>query len=503
MSPIQIPSSTDPFEIAAPGDYLLAANETVPAINFQTGIAADLTVAGTTDQIGALAAADGSSVTVAETGVVTGRIGFQGTSGLDENGVFTFFPVRDIAVVNTGRIGSADTSLGGIEIQFGSVLNAGDILADPLAISGPTTGVFTWGGAVHNTGTISGYFSAIFVQGFGEVGFEEGVSIVNDGDIVNCENGIGAVTASFDVTNTGVISLLPGTSTGIGIQSLFARTATVVNSGEITAGQVASHTGFHDTLEDPVGAVMVTNTGTMTGVTGGITTSYANTTIANEGTITTADGAAILFRYDPLYQATGLTLDNSGRIEGQSGTAISIEAEEGGDPGTVLGADITNTGEIIGDVTLSEAGDTFDGRGGSLAGMLFTEGGDDLVFAGESGATVAAGDGADGMLGGAGADFFDGGAGADTMVGRGGVNTLTGGAGADRFVITDRTEETTITDFETGIDVLDLSVFDATGALVLSRLSETADGVRLDLGPGEVLFDGLTFADLDPGDVLL
>ena len=70
------------------------------------------------------------------------------------------------------------------------------------------------------------------------------------------------------------------------------------------------------------------------------------------------------------------------------------------------------------------------------------------------------------MFGGSGNDKINGGGGDDVLHGGGGADILTGGAGSDTFRFY-RTEESklgavyTITDFTSGIDIIDLSRIDA------------------------------------------
>ncbi len=74
------------------------------------------------------------------------------------------------------------------------------------------------------------------------------------------------------------------------------------------------------------------------------------------------------------------------------------------------------------------------------------------------GETLVGGDGNDVIYGLGGADFLFGGEGDDVLVGGTGSDELTGGAGADTFRIAqDEDSMDTITDFEDGVDVLDLS----------------------------------------------
>lgn len=59
----------------------------------------------------------------------------------------------------------------------------------------------------------------------------------------------------------------------------------------------------------------------------------------------------------------------------------------------------------------------------------------------------------------AGDDVMDGRGGNDILVSTGGNDTMTGGDGADQFVFNPTGGTVTITDFEDGVDVLDVSAF--------------------------------------------
>lgn len=235
-----------------------------------------------------------------------------------------------------------------------------------------------------------------------------------------------------------------------------------------------------------------------------------------------------------------LIVENSGRIEllGPSNPdpfgsppfpdfAHAILASGGRD--TVI-----NTGTIIGEIALSKGGDRYDGTDGSLQGVLdggggwdvlltganddtiFGRGGrdrieagagDDLVKGGANNDTILGGDGADRLRGNRGDDVVDGGAGDDLVAGGRGDDTLTGGAGADRFFIWRATDSDTITDFEDGVDLIDLTALGlAPGTDVLPALSEAAGDAVLDLallgGSGTVIVTG-SAGLIDASDFLL
>ncbi|MEO0681316.1 MAG: M10 family metallopeptidase C-terminal domain-containing protein, partial [Pseudomonadota bacterium] len=101
---------------------------------------------------------------------------------------------------------------------------------------------------------------------------------------------------------------------------------------------------------------------------------------------------------------------------------------------------------------------------------------------------------------------------ADLIVGGRGDDMLTGGQFTDTFVFGRRDGEDVITDFEGGVDRIDLTAFgfDAGdfAARVLPALSSNgAGGSFLDLdalgGRGSVMIEGLRFADADASDFIL
>ena len=98
---------------------------------------------------------------------------------------------------------------------------------------------------------------------------------------------------------------------------------------------------------------------------------------------------------------------------------------------------------------------------------LYGLGGDDEMLAHDGNDRLYGGDGNDTLYGGSGDDLLDGGAGNDRLLPGIGNDQLTGGAGADQFVYTalywtDQTDGITlITDFQRGVDIIDLARLDA------------------------------------------
>ncbi|WP_299590750.1 calcium-binding protein [uncultured Tateyamaria sp.] len=150
--------------------------------------------------------------------------------------------------------------------------------------------------------------------------------------------------------------------------------------------------------------------------------------------------------------------------------------------------------------------DTLNGNAG--ADLLEGGAGDDRLNGGINQDTLRGGEGNDTVLGGNGADMLDGGggndrvegnAGSDTLTGGAGQDTLKGGIGADTFVFSAGDDNDSITDFQVGVDAveLDLDLFGGTAptAAALSALASTsADGfLVLTFGGGDSLtFNGVT-----------
>jgi hypothetical protein len=99
--------------------------------------------------------------------------------------------------------------------------------------------------------------------------------------------------------------------------------------------------------------------------------------------------------------------------------------------------------------------------------------GDDSLLNGNDGNdSVEGNDGNDVLRGNAGNDTLIGGAGNDTLNGGTGIDVLTGGTGNDTFAFTSATaagDSTTITDFVTTVDKIDLSGVDANSAITADQ----------------------------------
>ena len=96
------------------------------------------------------------------------------------------------------------------------------------------------------------------------------------------------------------------------------------------------------------------------------------------------------------------------------------------------------------------------------------------------------------VRGGDGNDSIDGGCGNDTLVGGRGDDILTGGGDADVFVFEDdRTRADTITNFEDGLDIIQIGFYGFTGVGDLS-LSQIGDDAVITLSDR----DSITIEDM-------
>lgn len=122
---------------------------------------------------------------------------------------------------------------------------------------------------------------------------------------------------------------------------------------------------------------------------------------------------------------------------------------------------------------ISQLGAVLVGTGQALAGTP----GDDQLVGSDTG------------------EALDGGAGGDILLDGQGIDSMSGGAGADLFVFAFDGAPDYVTDFERGVDRLDLSAFDFLSDVGQLTVTPTATGADIAFG-GEVIH--LTTADLAP-----
>jgi VCBS repeat-containing protein len=414
-------------------------------------------------------AADARIVSSAQEGV---RVG--GTAA--DPTIFT----NNGSIVTGSAASNYSVALGSYFGEFGTVINNGRIEAVTGAEGQGATGAIV-GGAFTNNGVIRSYSSA-FQAGGTEflrraVGVQVTSGFVNAGTIEAVSEhgevyGIWTSTLAATIVNSGYIYVSGKQYVPMGIKAGQSAGYRIENSGTI-------HAVSTDPALKSVGISLFRDA----------TNPHQYGTILNSGTIV-AD-VAIEARANYM---TAIHVVNSGRIEGalefEWGLNIVANLAGGLWTGTLnLGLHqdvVVNAGTVAGDVRLGAGADLFDGRGGTVSGI------------------VDGGAGMNVLIGGSAGDRLTGGGEADRIEGGGGGDQLAGGGGADLFVYADWSDSTagardTIADFQPGADKLDLS---ALGPVTLSFIADGAFTIVQATGGGGTLSVRVS-GTAGAGDVIL
>jgi Ca2+-binding RTX toxin-like protein len=333
-------------------------------------------------------------------------------------------------IVSNGGLGGAAALIG----FFASLRNDGTVQANVVSgtanLASNKNALATYG-IFNSVYTLQGNAIAIEIPGNGP------------DQLVNT----GTISANTDQTiATGILNY--------GMPSLLNQGNITAHSDYLAAVGVFAHNGGNLTNSGSISA-----TGAVAAY--GIGTATFGGVMNNSGTIsaqaTDAGGTAIGIYY---YYQSGLnTLNNSGTISAT--TAIQTEYNVNG--GALF---LHNSGHIDGDIALnlhsvvpSLAEDAVFNTG-VINGAVSLGIGRDIYIGtgGQQHGLVSGGDGSDLLIGTSGADALDGGVGDDILFAAGG-DTVTGGSGRDSFVYAGPVSGAveTITDFQTGVDHLDLS----------------------------------------------
>lgn len=160
--------------------------------------------------------------------------------------------------------------------------------------------------------------------------------------------------------------------------------------------------------------------------------------------------------------------------EGQDGDGLGIYGQRYDADGVTVGVEFLVNTQTNGDSLRSEVAALENGGFVvSWSGWWVDDNGDHVnsIYAQQFTAQLFGTAGDDVMVDVVGADWLDGQAGDDILIGGTGHNILTGGSGADEFVFNTLDAANTITDFEVGVDTLNLQM-----------LLEQAGTVQADLG---------------------
>ncbi|MGP1387326.1 MAG: beta strand repeat-containing protein [Thainema sp.] len=378
---------------------------------------------------------------------------------------------------NDGRIESLDPDNGvGIRIEDGATINGTIFNGRRGEISGGRTGIDVGNGGtaiatIVNEGLIEGTSRAVNLGG----NFN---TLINSGTILTTDdprNGTvyGDVTAlNIEIENSGLIDVGHGNNG----DAIALELGAVVNGSILNTGLVQGRgTPVPDTntASSAIRLYWVESAGAPV--------SQFNGDIINHGELAAEQGATLLI--DDRVALNGV-ITNSGLITG--GLSDSFSGQLAVDTsGAVSPITLINTGEIVGDVRLSQNNDVYVGTdgtaNGSVDGVVFGNGGNDQligsdaddIFAGGTGDDfILSNDGDDLISGGSGNDFIDAGAGNDTINAGSGVNFVLTGAGHDTVVLSDQ-GFTVVADFTVGQDSLSLSGLDVDDLEINSLFNST------------------------------
>lgn len=432
--------------------------------NVYLNIASTGVVTGTLETPDAAIEIRAVSSVVTNAGAIGGSMGFSFLAGT-------------VSLHNTGTILTQGNAIG-IEAASGThtIFNSGTIaVSSGPSILGSDGGI----DKVTNTGIVSGYISlrngADILSNLGgtingAIDFGSGDDTLSNSGTIN-----GAVTLGIGldtVINTGAIH--GDVDLGSGFNTLSNSGLIVGTVGGSTTTDLFTNTGMIIGLIDlGNGQNTFLNTGTIVGDVGfGIN----NDTVTNTGSVS---GTIYLGNGDDIF--TGGVFDDT--VVGGDG-ADTVRLRGGDDTfvaWTLDGRDVVNGGggEDTYDASTVSSGMYIDLDDGVAKGAgtdritgfehaIGSDTGGDTILGSGVDNTLSGLDGSDVLRGFGGNDVLDGGAGTDILAGGLGKDVLTGGTEADVFDF-DSTAETgrtaatrdVITDFDTGIDKIDLATIDA------------------------------------------
>lgn len=490
-----ITNATTPLPLFAGDTLFVVAGASLITTSSAIGASSATTfgVAITIDGTIAIAGQGGAAIALptSATGVdATGfggqiiSIGAQGTlRNFTTGGLISTIGTNNL-VVNAGLMASGSAGITNTGAQF-SLINTGQILTSGAGLLQNGGGVI-----VDNSGKISSLGNAA-------INITGDLAEVRNTGMMSGSTGIGVSGAFADVTNAGTIT----GRTGIGINGDNAHVSNMA-AGQIAASQTAVVLTGNGTLrlmnagdlEGGIEAVrvdgtgnpaairtIITNTGHMLGGDYGLSLGSVNTTVINHGSIDGGHIAAVQMGF----ATQSLTLTNTGILRAGDGVAIAGNAgvEAITNSGTIIGAvtldagadRITNAGLIRGVVDMGAGADNVNTIEGRITGSIVAGAGNDVVQGGVAAEAIFGGADNDALLGNGGDDVLQGGLGLDTLFGGAGNDRLTGdlgkdalsgGLGADVFIFANAASiglgstRDRITDFQSGADDLVMTFMD-------------------------------------------
>ena len=396
---------------------------------------------------------------------------------------------------------SSDVAGGGFRILVGA---NGIVRGDTTSSSGHAIRLKHDDSLITNAGQLSGG-QAVYVVNSNDGG------ILNSGTISGLDGSATYVTGgtNFWVSNTGDIGSVNGSglffaySADISVQNhvylhgRYGISTYVVDGLQINNTSAISGTDGNGISLDYVTDGLVRNSGDISGAKGIGVNYSSDVKIINSGNITGTAGEAILASVN----TANIDVINRGVIAGAGVVAVA---------GHDLDDNVSNNGEIIGDVVLGGGADTYNGRKtGSVDGTVSGKAGNDILIGSNAGDDVLAGnDDNDTLKGRDGDDNLDGGNGRDHLYAGRGNDELTGGTQRDYFHFGRNQGENEIMDFEDGTDKIDLKKFGfADKSQALGKFFEIGSDhnnkAGFDYKGTYVIVRGVDLADIGNGDIII
>ena len=323
-------------------------------------------------------------------------------------------------------------------------------------------------------------------------------AFITDSSGTGVRAALGEIDHAFVAAGVNVVSTLNSTIVGAGAGHQ-------VNVFGTTIGWYSAIVLGDDVATDPGQQVFIAETGSAGSYLGpAIYISGPGSTVDNQGYIWGREGISMQGDGSP-----GSRIFNSGKIDVQglaishAGTEAFVLENEGlirsrnafAFAGGEGNDSITNTGKIVGNVSLGSGDDVFDGSLGIYKGNVTGGEGNDRIICGAGNQTISGNAGMDVLTGGKGKDIFY-------------FNTALAGDNVDA-----------ITDFNVRDDLLRLNDFNfdglSIGALPKSAFAANRKGVATDASDriiyetdtGKLFFDadgkggagGILFAEIDKG----
>lgn len=358
-----------------------------------------------------------------------------------------------------------------------------------------------------------------------------GIGAVLGGDLSGLS--VGTVFAGGDNSK---ITIAKGADVGglLGVAA-FGANSSISNSGNVhtgllglLAGDIAFLLEGGAPAAEPSLAAKIVNNGSIEsaiGIAGVVTGLTGDLTIENghKGNITAGVIGIASFS---LAGHANITNDGTIRVT----MSVTIDPELGLPipigSAAILGLEgvehVKNTGKIFGDIILGGGNDVMDNTGGSVKGVIFGGDGDDTLIVGKatdvlveldaqgtdtvkSAFTYVLSDFVENLvlignkdIDGTGNDLDN------SLIGNKGDNSLTGGAGIDTFAFGTKGGTDTITDFDTALDILDLSTWTGmTNSTVLGEsLSEKNGDLLIKLGKDVLILNDHVIGDLDTANIV-